>query len=110
MRERLAEGEHELMRIVDPPSEDDRHHIGDRLRLDLAGLDDRHATRLVMGDQFVRPGAQADEREVVAGQNEHVLGQRRFQLFERAQIEAERVAASGSIASTLTLGEILART
>lgn len=49
-------------------------------------------TRLVVGDELVRARAEADERQVVAGQDENVLGQPLFKLLERTQIETERVA------------------
>ena len=92
MRQRLAEGEHELVRVVDPAAENDRHQLGDGLRPLLAGLEDGHAARLVVGDEFFGAGAQAHERQVVSGQDQHVFRQIPLERFERPQIGAEWVA------------------
>ena len=46
MRERLAEGESKLVRIVDIASKNDRHKFSDRLRPLFASFDNRDATRL----------------------------------------------------------------
>ena len=53
MRERLAESEGELVRIVDFAPENNWHEFGDRLRSLFAGLDHRHAARLVVRDELV---------------------------------------------------------
>ena len=66
----------ELVRVVDPAPENDRHEFGDRLRPLPAGLENGHAARLVVGDELVGARAQADKRQVVARQNQHVLRQR----------------------------------
>ena len=82
MRERLAEGEDELVGIVDFAPENDRHEFRDRLRPLFAGLDNRHAARLMVSDEFVGARVQAYERQPVPGQNEDVIGQRALQPFE----------------------------
>ena len=82
MRERLAEGEGELVRVVDRAPENDRHEFADRLRPLFAGLENRHAARLMVRDELVGARVQADERQPVPRQNQHVLRQRRLQPFE----------------------------
>src|SRR5271166_4257140 len=52
MRERLAEGEDELVRVLNPAPENDRHEFGDRLGSLLAGFENGHAARLVVGDEL----------------------------------------------------------
>ena len=89
MRERLAEGEGELVRVVDCASENDRHEFGDGLRPLFARLDNRHAARLMVGDQLVCARVQADERQPVPWQNQHVLRQRRASAF-RASADRRR--------------------
>ena len=82
MRQRLAESERELVRIVDIASENDRHEFGDRLRPPFAGLDNRDAARLMVSDEFVGARMQAHERQPVPRQNEYILRQRRLEPFK----------------------------
>src|ERR1700719_4381055 len=82
MRERLAESESELVRIVDIASENDRHEFGDRLRSLFAGLDNRDAARLMVSNEFVGARVQAYERQPVPWQNKYVVRQRRLEPLQ----------------------------
>ena len=75
MGQRLAESEHELVRVVDRAPEDDRNELGDGLRPLLAHLKDGQAARFVVGDELVGARVQAQERQIVPGQDQHVLRQ-----------------------------------
>ncbi len=78
MRERLAEGEDELVRVLDPAPENDRHEFGDRLRPLPARFENGDAARLVVGDELIGARPQANERQVVAGKTSTSSGSAAF--------------------------------
>ena len=90
MRQHLAEREAGLV-LVQQPGKQHRHDVGGRQRQLPAGLGDLRAARRVMGDQLVDAHMQPFERQAVAGQHQHIGGNRPAQIGQRAQIAAERI-------------------
>ena len=80
MRKGLAEGEDELVRIVDGAPENDRHEFRDRLRPLFARLDNRHAARLMVRDEFVGARVQSHKRRLWPGKTSTSSGSARFSL------------------------------
>src|SRR5215211_1962027 len=91
MRQNLAEREAQLVR-VEGLAEDHRHQLRRRQRLAPASLLDVYATDFMVLLQGFSPRMETTERQVVAGQDEYVLGQSPDQSVERAQVNAERIA------------------
>ena len=66
--------------------------LGRRARCGAAGLGNRRAARLVMGDQLLAAGVQAVERQLVPRQHQGIGRDLLLQLVERADVEPERIA------------------
>ena len=79
---KALKGKDELVRIVNIAPENDRHELGDGLWSAFTGFENGRAARLVMRHEFVRARVQANERQPVPRQNQHVLRQRALQPFE----------------------------
>src|SRR5215207_11024814 len=74
MRQNLAEREAQLVR-VEGLAKDHRHQLRRRLRLAAASLLDVPASDFMVLLQGFSPRVETPERQVVAGQDEYVLGQ-----------------------------------
>src|SRR5438552_10251978 len=81
MRERLADGEAELVR-VERPAEEDGNEVDRALRRRARRLDLGEAV-VVMQRKLIDPRMESAERQVVRRQDEHVLGHSAAELGER---------------------------
>ena len=90
MREGFAEGEAHLVRI-ERAVEKNRHEFRRRARFARTCFRYGLAALFVMGDERGRAFVQAVERQLMAGQDERVLGQI-LERMQRANVEAERIA------------------
>ncbi|WP_139789258.1 hypothetical protein [Manganibacter manganicus] len=87
----LAEGKAKLMRIK-RPREQHRHEIGYRVRLLPASGFNQIAAFLVMAGQLSAALVKPMEGQLMPRQDKHLIRDIPCDVFERSEIEAERIA------------------